>query len=257
MERVTFCNATGTELVGHYHGAGHPCGVVMAHGFCNDKSSNGRFELLAKALLDENIASLAFDFAGCGESCDAVLTPESLYEDLEAAIAWMLARGHYKLGLFGNSLGGSLLLQARSDAICALAATGAATAPTHHTWSEHFSDSQLEDLKFRGFLVEADDGPWRSEIRVASTLLDSFAAGEQIERLEGLPAPVMLIYGDDPDDAEEQALLTAARLGYPLLPEGSCLQLVPGASHGMRDQWDSVCGLIAPWFGSHLKSVEP
>jgi pimeloyl-ACP methyl ester carboxylesterase len=257
MERVTFCNASGTKLVGHYRGAGHANGVVMAHGFCNDKSSNGRFERLGNALLDENIASLAFDFAGCGESGDALLTPEGLSQDMEAAIAWMGARGHHKLGLFGNSLGGSVVLQVRSDAVCALAVTGAATAPTTYNWSEHFSASQLESLGSRGFLVEADDGRWRSEIRIASGLLDFFDAVEQTDRLEGLQAPVLLIYGEDPDDTEEQALLAAARHGFSLFPEGSSLQLIPGARHGMRDQWASVCGLVTSWFGNHLKIAKP
>ena len=58
----------------------------MAHGFINDKSSNGRFDSLAKALNKMGYDSLAIDFSGSGESDDDALTAENQISDMRYAI---------------------------------------------------------------------------------------------------------------------------------------------------------------------------
>jgi pimeloyl-ACP methyl ester carboxylesterase len=248
MEPVTFSHAGGPRLAGLYHGADTRNGVVLAHGFCNDKASNGRFDALSRALSEAGLAVLAFDFAGCGESADAVLTPESLRADLDAAITFMTDAGHDRLGLFGNSLGGSLCLRVRHPAVVAVAATGAATAPMQYDWSDHFSARQLAELEETGHLTETVESPWRDHVIVSASLLQAFGEGSMEERVGGLSCPVLLIYGGDPGDDEERLLAEATARAMALLPKGSRRLIVEGAGHGLRDQWDTVTEEVAAWF---------
>ena len=110
MPRVTFRNSRGLQLVGDLVPAGAspvpgdptPAGdralVVMAHGFASDRHSRGRFPRIAAALAGAGLASLAFDFAGCGESDDDVLTLDHQIDDLHAAIAHARSLGYERLG---------------------------------------------------------------------------------------------------------------------------------------------------------------
>jgi fermentation-respiration switch protein FrsA (DUF1100 family) len=87
--------------------------VVLCHGFLSHKQGS-KYRRLAQVLAETGIASLRFDFRGCGESEGAF--PESTvsrrWRDLKRVLA--LARSlrgfDGRLGLFGSSLGGYLAL---------------------------------------------------------------------------------------------------------------------------------------------------
>ena len=253
MERVTFSNALGTGLVGHYHTAPTGSGIVLVHGFCNDKSSNGHFDALSIALKTAGLAVLAFDCGGCGESEDTALTPEGLATDIDAACTFMVNMGHHRLGLFGNSLGGSLCLQFRRPDIVAMATTGAATEPLSNDWSEHYTIQQLAERDQTGFLTNPVDGTWRDRVVVSEALLRAFGEGSRGERLAGLACPVLLIHGGSPDDAEERMLAEAASRTMSVLPPGSRTMIVDGASHGLREHWDVVNEAVTSWFCERLQ----
>lgn len=85
MEHLTFVNGRGLRLAGHLWPAASEAGVALVHGFCNDKSSNGRFERLGAALQRAGIGALAFDASGCGASEDAPLSAAAMAQDLAAA----------------------------------------------------------------------------------------------------------------------------------------------------------------------------
>lgn len=253
MERVTFSNALGTGLVGHYHSAANGNGIVLVHGFCNDKSSNGRFDALSNALNSAGFAVLAFDCGGCGESDDTALTPEGLAADIDAVCTFMVNKGHHRLGLFGNSLGGSLCLRVRRPEIVAMATTGAATEPVSYDWSEHYTIQQLAERDQTGFLTDPVDGKWRDRVVVSEALLRAFGEASRGQRLAGLTCPVLLIHGGSPDDAEERMLAHAASRAMAVLPPGSRTMIVDGASHGLRGHWDAVNEAVTSWFCEWLQ----
>jgi hypothetical protein len=49
MDRVYFQNSRHLTLIGCFHPADSKAAIVMAHGFTNDKSSQGRFDALAES----------------------------------------------------------------------------------------------------------------------------------------------------------------------------------------------------------------
>ncbi|MBM3585756.1 MAG: alpha/beta fold hydrolase [Alphaproteobacteria bacterium] len=151
-DRVTFANARGLTLVGHlWRGGGTRAGgVVMAHGFCANKSSRGRFDRLGPALAEAGIAALAFDFAGCGESDDDTLVIAKQAEDVAAAVAFMAARGMTPIALHGHSHGARACLQAALPGIVTMVLTGACTGPVRYDWTRFFSTEELADFASEG-----------------------------------------------------------------------------------------------------------
>jgi pimeloyl-ACP methyl ester carboxylesterase len=252
MEAVTFHNARGLMLAAHLWDAPGEAGVAMIHGFCNDKSSNGRFDRLGAALQDAGITALAFDVSGCGASEDAPLSARAMSADLEAACDLLRARGKTRLGLFGNSLGGSICLKAALPDIAAVAASGAGTAPMAYDWGAHFEPHQLEELEQSGAITDPVESAWRRSVTIGAEMLLDFTEAERAPRLEAIACPVLLLYGGDADDGEEQTLLANARANLHRLPEGSSIDVVPGARHGLRTCWAEAVDRIVPWFAAHL-----
>ena len=252
MEPVTFDNARGLKLAAHLWDAPGDGAVAMIHGFCNDKSSNGRFDALGQALQDAGIAALAFDVSGCGASEDADLDARAMIADLEAACALLRSRGKARLGLFGNSLGGSICLKAALPGITAIATSGAGTAPVAYDWSRHFEPHQLQELEQTGAITEPVESAWRRSVTIGAEMLLDFTEAGRAPDLEAIACPVLLLYGGDPDDSEEQTLLANARVNLRRLPRGSSIAVVPGARHGLRTRWDDAIARIVPWFATHL-----
>lgn len=82
--------------------------VIMCHGFAGTKSER-KFVELARALAKENIASLRFDFSGCGDSEGSLENMSIGKQTRELFIAREFlkekSRINEKIGLFGHSLG--------------------------------------------------------------------------------------------------------------------------------------------------------
>ncbi len=98
--------------------------VVMCHGFTGNRDGDGHFQPLADTLAQHGIASIRVDFAGNGESEEpfTAYTLESMYNDIESAIAYM--KGLYPIGaigLVGHSMGGRAVTLHLSSAITAAA----------------------------------------------------------------------------------------------------------------------------------------
>lgn len=268
MSRVTFRNARDLRLVGDLTPAGGdalggdltPAAgdalVVMAHGFASDRRARGRFPAIAAALAAAGIASLAFDFAGCGESDDDVLTLDHQIDDLHAALAHARSLGYRRLALHGHSLGGRVCLAAAPRQVVAIATTGAPTAAMRYDWRDYFTAAQMAELERTGRVVMPQgEGRARAAVVTSAKLLEALADCDQAALFGRLRCPVLLIDGDG-DDEERQSLANARR-GLPLLPPGSRVELLAGSPHSLEGHLDEAIALLVDWFDAHLPGAPP
>jgi pimeloyl-ACP methyl ester carboxylesterase len=254
-DRVTFANARGLTLVGHlWRGGGtNAGGVVMAHGFCANKSSRGRFDRLGPALAEAGFAALAFDFAGCGESDDDTLVIAKQADDVTAAVAFMAARGMAPIALHGHSLGARACLRAAPLGIATMVLTGAGTGPVRYDWTRFFSTEQLADFEAKGATSMIVEDGWRHAVRVERRLIEDFEAVDQAHLLGRVRCPVLLIHGGGTADEEERMLLAQSRRGLPLLPKGSRIEVIDGVGHGLDERYDDVIWLAVAWYRAHMR----
>ena len=87
--------------------------VILCHGFLSHKNSS-KYKQLAQIFAQESIATVRFDFRGCGES-EGLLSESSIsrrWRDLQRVIDESLDLEDFdgRLGLLGSSLGGYLAL---------------------------------------------------------------------------------------------------------------------------------------------------
>ena len=248
---VTFPGTAGRQLVGDLREVSREQIVILAHGFTSNRRSRGRFPRLEDELARRGISSLAFDFGGCGESDDALLTLDSHVGDLEAAVAFANARGFHHVALLGHSLGSLVCLHANTPDVRTMVLTGALTGPMDYRWSDYYSAEQLEELARTGRLVVRHADGSRRETTVGADLLRVFANVEPSTLLSNVRCPVLLVLGDGDD--EERQLLEHARRALPRLPDGSRLQVIAGAPHGFGEAYELVIDLVAGWLVASLR----
>ncbi len=107
--------------------------------------------------------------------------------------------------------------------------TGALTGPLDYPWGEIFSAAQMDELGRTGRMRVPDDGPTPREATViAADTLASFSTISQSQ------------------------LLTHSRVGLPLLPPGSRLEVLRGADHALLDYIEAVARHGLDWLAEHL-----
>lgn len=241
MSRITFRSPRGPEIVGRLHRASPDNLVIMVHGFTSDKSSRGRFDYASLALKQKGLSTLAFDFAGCGESEDDVLTIARQIEDLRAVAASARSLGFNRFAIWANSLGTRVSLQADLSDVWAMVLTGAGTGSLSYDWNSYFSADQLAELdRSDRISIPLEDGP-RAKIVIAREMLAEFCSMDQEAVLSRVSCPVLIVHGDA--DEEERALAEISRRGLKYLPPESRMEILEGAAHGFIGYLDRIVSM--------------
>ncbi|WP_250444504.1 alpha/beta hydrolase [Actinotalea sp. C106] len=224
--------------------------VLFAHGFLADRTSRGRTDGLAKAYRSAGYATLAFDFGGHGDSGDDVVEVSHEVEDLEAASAHLAAAGYGHQVVHAHSMGALVALRAGSPHVRAMVLTGAVSGPVEHPWEEVLSPAKMAELTSTGRTTVLDDGPsGREELEISEQTLADFTEVDQAELLGTVACPVLMLHGGALVGGEEHPLLTQARIGLPLLPEGSRLEVLSGGEHALLDRTEEVAARALTWLG--------
>jgi len=117
METPVVFECKGQQLVGMLHlpeGRARVPAALLLHGFGGTKSESHRmFVKLSRALAERGIASLRFDYRGCGDSAGNFedLTIRSQVLDANEALRYLLRHKRInsrRLALIGMSLGGTV-----------------------------------------------------------------------------------------------------------------------------------------------------
>ena len=249
MEKVSFKNSRGLQLVGDFYKADSNNIIIMAHGFINDRSSQGRFDRLADRLQEENYNVLKFDFSGCGESDPDIIKLDKEIDDLLSAIDFVKEKGFDKIGLFGNSLGGLVCLKAYSEDIETMVLTGPVTDSMVYSWEKFYSNKKMQELEEKGYLtLESEEIGTR---KISKEILDAFSEIEQKELLKDINVPILIIHGDKGE--EEKELLKRSKKALKILPSDSQLKVVEDARHGIREDYHIVIELTVDWLQRHFE----
>ncbi|RMH35357.1 MAG: alpha/beta fold hydrolase [Nitrospirae bacterium] len=190
--------------------------VILCHGFLSDKNSQTNRQI-TDLLVARNIATLRFDWFGCGESDGdfAEITISICREQLLRVIADARARGYTRLGLIGSSFGGLIALL---------------IAP-------HVSDVVALGLK-----CPVPDFPEMLRLRFGSSSMENWknAGAIAIPVLDGIP-PIRLQHRFYEDALTHNAYQAAHALSVPtFIVHGDRDQIVP--VHQIHDLMRSLSG---------------
>ncbi len=249
-EGVKFGSSHDLQLSGIWYPADSDAVLVCAHGFAGEKTSKGRFTRLGEELSPRGYNVFSFDFAGCGQSDDTLLTSAQQQDDFRSAIAFAKSRGMKRIALVGNSMGSYMVLRVTTPAIETMLLFAALTGPTRYDWEAFYSPEQMNEWRATGRVTMTREEPYFRRTVVDGKLLEECGSFDQGELLRRVECPVLIIHGDGDD--EERKLLAQSRTGIELLPAGSRLVVLPGANHRMEGRLDEIVELAKEWFGRHM-----
>ena len=250
MECVKLPSTNGLNLAGTWYSGKSDVALICAHGFAGEKTSKGRFTRLGEELSPLGYNVLAFDFSGCGESDDALLTIGQEEDDFQAAISYARSRGAKRVALVGNSLGSYIALKIYTPEIATMLLLAALTGPTQYDWEAFYTPEQMSEWRETGKVTMVREEPYHRVSVVSAALLEECGNFDQSRLLAPVKCPVLIIHGDG--DEEERKLLAQSRKAMERLPQGSRLVLLPGANHRMEGRLDDVMMLARQWFAEHL-----
>lgn len=247
MEKLYLLNNEHKRLVGNYVNQGSDTIVLLAHGFLNDKSSNGRFDQLLDFLCSKGIDALAIDFTGSGESEHGPINANLQAADLKVVIEF--AEKKYKhIFLLGNSFGTLACLRNYRQSIRGMMLLGAITDAMFYEWTDFFSEHDLLQLDEKGFFhMNNERKHW-----ITKETLKAFEEVDQEEMMGHIKCPILFVYGNHSDDKEELELLGNAKRAMTYLCEESRLEIIQGAKHGYRNDWNTVIEILWFWLKNFL-----
>jgi len=246
MDSISFKNSRGITLAGCFRSAGTGDAIIMCHGLTSDKSSLGVFDKIAEALNQINFNVLNFDFSGCGESGEDIISVKGEIDDLLSATEFVKSYGFKRIGFYGHSFGTLICLKCYFPELVTMALSGAVMGNINYNWDEYYSESQLDELKKYGFFNFIDRTG--KERKISGDILQIFSHINQREMLTKIKCPVLIIHPEAKNDSEEQQLIASSKRAINILPEGSELKMVKGNSHALAGYSEEVIETMGKWF---------
>jgi pimeloyl-ACP methyl ester carboxylesterase len=248
MVKIFIKNNRGFILAANHWFAGSESIIIMSAGFTGDKSMDGRFDKIAEKFCEAGYGVIAYDYCGCGESDDEILTPENAVHDLHSVIEYAQNRGYSNIGLFGQSYGALVSLRAYSQDISSIVLVGALTGIMKYDWNDHYSEKEMEELKRTGYMMIKKNSKTRDIVIISRELLEDFEQINQESLLRKVKCPVLIIHGDK--GKEEKMLSKISGEGINYLPRGSKIEIVEGADHKFNDHINEIIDLAVKWYGN-------
>jgi alpha-beta hydrolase superfamily lysophospholipase len=224
--------------------------VIMVHGFVKTKSER-KFVELARKLAKNKIASLRFDFSGCGDSEGKFeeMRITKRVEELRAAYERLVKeRGVDKnrIGIFAHSLGTviAVLFQQRyQKAKClVLAAPAFDQESLIKKW---YTQDQIKEWKKKGYL----DTP---KFRIGLGYLEE--ARDYTEILSEIKIPTLVLHGKDDEDIPEKFAKKAfSKIGT----REKRMKIIKGADHHFESYYgrQKLIENCLNWFQKYLKKA--
>ena len=250
FKKVTFTNKNGYQLAARieFPVNQHPHSyAIFAHCFsCNKNLAAVR--QISRALVQEGIALMRFDFTGLGESegdfSDTNFATN--LSDIDAAAEYLTA--HYEAPelLIGHSLGGAAMIRAAChiDSVKAVATIGSPYNPVHVT---HLFTDDMETIIAKG---EAEVNIGGRPFKVKKQFIDDLQNYDPFEVLRNLRKAILVMHS--PQDMTVE-IDNAAKIYQAAFHPKSFMSL-DGADHLLSNKDDAKYAgeMIASWAKKYL-----
>lgn len=252
IKRITFNNSDNLQLSARLELPNFEkphSYAIFAHCFTCNKNLIA-VKNIARALNNNGIAVLRFDFTGLGESEGDFSNTDFLSNIQDLISAADFLTDHYEAPsiLIGHSLGGAAVIYAAKQiaSIKAVATIGSPSSPDH---VQHLFKSNVEEIKQNGKATVSIGG---REFDVKKEFLDDIESKKMESCIKSLRKPILIIHS--PQD-ETVGIQNAKEL-YHYAHHPKSFISIDGADHLLSNKEDSVYvgEVISGWVTRYLKT---
>lgn len=216
-------------------------GVIMSHGMEGSKDGN-KWVTLAAKLDDAGIATLRFNYRGCGEGKDVSegkfedTTLSSRMQDFKSALDFFAGTviNKNRIGVIGSSLGGIVAIAAWDERIKAMV-----TLATPY---------QFPALP--GKINENDYVNLASGRKIKAKFFEELRHYDAARDIGQVKCPILIIYGT----ADEVVLFSQAQKYYEKARGPKMLERIQGGKHGLDEPeiLPHVVDITISWFKRYI-----
>lgn len=249
-QKITYQNTNGDSLVANYSEAlDNKALVILIHGITADKDSKGRYTKITEQLVKNGFGVFAFDFSGCGESADTVMSAASLCDDLKSTIRYV-SQYNSKIILWGHSIGSIAALKCWNETILSMVLTGVCAGPMNFDWNEYFSHEQMDELKHSPYFMAKSASKYRNKIKISGDIIKFLEDFDQRSILSEIASPCLLINGDQ--EIEEETFRKITEKAMKFMNSQSKHIILQGANHGMNEFTEQIASLGIDWINQSI-----
>ncbi len=174
--------------------------IILVHGFTGSKDGPGNkiFQLTVKKLLENEFSVFRFDFRGSGESSGNFkdMTVDGEVRDLVRMIAYMKHLGFDRIGVVGESLGGTISIKSYSRDVNCIVLWYPAIILRETGLGERFvAMAKLEEARKNGFVNYIDGEGRRWE--VGNNFIEEIKTLKLERDIAHIRSPTLLIHAED------------------------------------------------------------
>jgi esterase/lipase len=247
---VIFKNEKGEKLLGILtfpEGKGKFPAVIMVHGFAKTKSER-KFVELARELAKNKIASLRFDFSGCGDSEGKFeeMRISKQVEELNAAYQRLIKEKEInknRIGIFAHSLGTvvACVFQMKYKKVKTLI-LAAPALNQERLIKKWYKKSEIEKWKRQGYLDT-------EKFRIGIGYLEEAVDYTQI--LPEIKIPTLILHGEKDEDIPEKITKEAFSK---IRTREKEMKIIRGTDHHFENHLGrrKLIALSIKWFKKYL-----
>jgi hypothetical protein len=224
--------------------------VLLSHGFLTNKNSTTN-KTLTRALTEQGLATLRYDFFGHGESDGPFeqITVDASVNQALAALDWLAANGYTKIGMVGSSFGGlvSILAAARRPEIACLGLK-CPVVDFPEVLRMEFGEAGMARWKSHHEIPDVTGGTKPVSLRHA--FYENALTHDGCKAAASIRVPTLIVQGEK----DELVPLHQSQRLMSILQGKRQLEVLPGADHGFTkgENFKRMTGLLIDWMVKHL-----
>jgi pimeloyl-ACP methyl ester carboxylesterase len=118
---------------------------------------------------------------------------------------------------------------------------GGMTGKIKWNWEDLCSPDEVKEIQKNGYAVTEVNDELRKIVKTDANILHELKQVDQKTMMQTVNCPVLFIHGDA--DQLEKSFLDLSKKALPLLPQGSELKIIQGASHNFLTATDQIIEL--------------
>lgn len=220
--------------------------MILVHGFTgNMHGPSNIFEKLSSRLQKDGFAVIRFNFRGTppSEGRFEDMTVKGETKDLKEIIKFAKSRGYKKIGVLGESLGGTIVSNSYDKSLKVVVFWYPAFDLFDTTIKDYFSERKQKELSTHGFISEGN-------FHVGKNFVNDIKKTVLFGKISFISCPVLFLHGDKDADVPYQQ----SEKAFKLVKGKKEIHIIKGADHCFKNEQEEVIDLTLKFLKNIFKS---